>query len=550
MPIDKNSKKNKYKIEAAQSICFVSPEESMKFISSNQNSPIVGKARIIMFTLIAVLAMISLGWASDYYVATNGDDGNRGTINSPWRTIGKANAAVQPGDTVFIKAGTYHESIKPASSGAAGNPITYTNHKNDTVAITGVYDGANLTNKSYIVLDGIDIIDVSHNWVNIKGTQPSRNIIIKNCYMKTAKGWAGINALQNSYLKILNNTLIGTCACSGTPCDNGGPADLLYLDGCSYSVIKGNDISGGDHVAVNFQSHNGASDYNVIADNRIENRWHSNLSLYGDINYSLVEGNMILNAGEDAGTNWCGSTRDRENFGRENHRSIQFASSNCIIRNNVFVNNGTMPFLDFEGYSVRSNRIYNNTYHLDYKANYMYAGSDNILKNNIYSENRIYAIQGKTGNQIIKNNVYQSELMANGATISGNLSLPPEFVDPENYNFRLKQASPMINKADWLTTIVSASGAGNSFQVADAAYFVDGSRGTIEGDTIQLEGGTNTIKIIDISGNTITVDRNVSWAKGDGVSLPYSGSRPDLGAFESVNEANLLPVPQNLRIIE
>jgi parallel beta-helix repeat protein len=42
-----------------------------------------------------------------------------------WRTIGRAAAALQPGQTVCIAAGVYYESVEPARGGAPGAPITY-----------------------------------------------------------------------------------------------------------------------------------------------------------------------------------------------------------------------------------------------------------------------------------------------------------------------------------------------------------------------------------------------------------------------------------------
>lgn len=56
----------------------------------------------------------------------------------------------------------------------------------------------------------------------------------------------------------------------------------------------------------------------------------------------------------------------------------------------------------------------------------------------------------------------------------------------------------------------------------------------MEGDRIQLEGQKQgaTILSIDHETNTITVDRDLSYRKGQGVSLEYSGLAPDPGAFE------------------
>ena len=44
--------------------------------------------------------------ATTYYVDTNNasaSDGNPGTEASPWKTIGKANSTLQPGDTVLTR---------------------------------------------------------------------------------------------------------------------------------------------------------------------------------------------------------------------------------------------------------------------------------------------------------------------------------------------------------------------------------------------------------------------------------------------------------------
>ena len=58
--------------------------------------------------------------------------------------------------------------------------------------------------------------------------------------------------------------------------------------------------------------------------------------------------------------------------------------------------------------------------------------------------------------------------------------------------------------------------------------------GIIDGDLIQLEGQTQTARVIaiDYDSNVITVDRSLKWNKAQGVSLPYTGIAPDVGAYE------------------
>ncbi|MFK8059526.1 MAG: hypothetical protein AB8B78_05480, partial [Polaribacter sp.] len=43
--------------------------------------------------------------ANDFYVATNGDNSNAGTIDSPLSTIQKAQELANSGDTVYIRGG-------------------------------------------------------------------------------------------------------------------------------------------------------------------------------------------------------------------------------------------------------------------------------------------------------------------------------------------------------------------------------------------------------------------------------------------------------------
>ena len=72
----------------------------------------------------------------------------------------------------------------------------------------------------------------------------------------------------------------------------------------------------------------------------------------------------------------------------------------------------------------------------------------------------------------------------------------------------------------------------------DASYFYDGHGIDREiGDTIQLTGGAGSsdvavVKAIDYAANTLTLDRALTWAKGQGVALRYAGTAPDMGAFE------------------
>jgi hypothetical protein len=57
---------------------------------------------------LALLFSTQLTFATDYYVAVNGNDANPGTKSKPFATVQKAQSVVKPGETVFLRGGTYH----------------------------------------------------------------------------------------------------------------------------------------------------------------------------------------------------------------------------------------------------------------------------------------------------------------------------------------------------------------------------------------------------------------------------------------------------------
>jgi hypothetical protein len=99
----------------------------------------------------------------------------------------------------------------------------------------------------------------------------------------------------------------------------------------------------------------------------------------------------------------------------------------------------------------------------------------------------------------------------------------------------LQSNSPLIDKGGFLTRVASPSGTGTLLQVENAQYFSDG-KGLIEGDLIQLEGSSQRVRITDIDyvSNTITLNQSLTWTQGQGISFPYAGLRPDIGAYEYV----------------
>jgi parallel beta-helix repeat protein len=230
----------------------------------------------------------------------------------------------------------------------------------------------------------------------------------------------------------------------------------------------------------------------------------------------------------------------------------------------------------------------------DYPFGEEYAFADNIFKNNIFAEGRIvprinwahlqknegmpvqlflmgrldttyfyhnnFFATGQYSDRLIYDHVhykYQDSktpafFNMNLSTFSANVQQDPLFIDANNGDFRLRPDSYMIDSGDFLTFITNPDGSGSQIRVDDVRYFYDGYR--IEGETgdlIELESGqTARIARIDYETdkNTITLDRQVSWRQGEGVSIDYFGSAPDIGAYESVpsDPDNSTPVLQKI----
>lgn len=117
-----------------------------------------------------VLAATCGAPAATYFVAPDGEDGSPGTIESPFATWGKAQSMVEPGDTVLFRGGTYAIRSDTDSVGIlldkTGNPeksIYYWAYGNETPVfdfegmeaasrITGI-----LVTASYLHLKGMEL---------------------------------------------------------------------------------------------------------------------------------------------------------------------------------------------------------------------------------------------------------------------------------------------------------------------------------------------------------------------------------------------------------
>src|SRR4051794_10778754 len=134
---------------------------------------------MIFRTLLAVLSVMWVGSAmsTEFFVATDGKDTNAGTKASPFATIQRAQTAASPGDTVFIRGGTYVlEEAQIAKkqriwayvtyldkSGEKGKPITYAAYEKEKP----IFDCSHIRPAG----GRITAFRVVASWIHIKGIE-------------------------------------------------------------------------------------------------------------------------------------------------------------------------------------------------------------------------------------------------------------------------------------------------------------------------------------------------------------------------------------------
>jgi MYXO-CTERM domain-containing protein len=163
--------------------------------------------------LVAGVLVAARASAADYYVASStgnpgGSDTNTGSETAPFKTIQKAASVAAPGDTVYLRGGTYAESVVFSTSGKAGSWITFSAYPGELPILDGA--GASGTGFSSSVAQYIRVVGIAarnwkssgfgNGWVNDTGTS-NGNWQFVNC-IADGNGINGITFYNASGLLI------------------------------------------------------------------------------------------------------------------------------------------------------------------------------------------------------------------------------------------------------------------------------------------------------------------------------------------------------------
>jgi hypothetical protein len=320
-----------------------------------------------------------------YYVAKNGSDSNPGTESQPWFTVQKAANTLVAGDTVYVKAGIYNETVTPANSGSSGSWITYKAYPGAQVCIDGAglntkRGGASplglifLGSKSYIEFDGFEIKNCTdwaafYTWgaahhLNFKnmvvhdhfssgillgfGGVTVTNILIDNVEVYNTNSNAdqeGISLTRCSIFEIKNCKVHDI---KGTPQEG-----IDCKVGCSNGSIHNNEVYNAQQ-GIYLDANNAPQSNIAVYNNNLHNNYDSGIqlgsegthqsltgiSIYNNIFYQNAGANFKVNAG--GGFKRTFSFINNTTYISGANREIRLDSIsgnyvNCVIRNNILV---------------------------------------------------------------------------------------------------------------------------------------------------------------------------------------------------------------------
>ncbi|GEM_PF-4668744 len=145
--------------------------------------------------------------ADNRYLGPQGSDAATGTLNAPWKTLGKAHGLMAAGDTLFIRGGTYTGvTMDWSNSGSAGKPMVIKAYPGDTPVFQG--NGSDTFMRStgqYLIFDGLEISGYTRCAFNPTG---GGHLTFRNCDMHDilAQEYGAVTPQYCDNVVIENNT--------------------------------------------------------------------------------------------------------------------------------------------------------------------------------------------------------------------------------------------------------------------------------------------------------------------------------------------------------
>ena len=306
-----------------------------------------------------------------YYISKTGNNNNSGNSTSPFLTITKGLSIAAPGDTIFVKSGTYQEYVRFHNSGLAGSPIVLSNYGKDIVTI----DAANTNvyciyagNQSFISVKGIRCKDATSYIINFENCH---DIVLDECYATytTKQTNKQCIILDNGYngTTRYNNYLLKNCVTMN------GDRGIAIWNNVSNATVQGGEHSFNNvNVAVG-----GGYPLNVATR-------PTNITIDGVIAHNSVTSNI--------GTENCSNVTIRNShcyLGGATGIQVETDSPNALLEGNLCENNSInweyetgIWIYNSPNAIVRRNHLKNNQTGLRFRSAANFQAYNNIIESN------------------------------------------------------------------------------------------------------------------------------------------------------------------------
>ncbi|GAB3991818.1 hypothetical protein GCM10028807_23000 [Spirosoma daeguense] len=253
-----------------------------------------------------------------WYVSTNGNDNNDGTLGKPMKTVQKAVDSAKPGDAIELRAGT-HESRELRIMTCN---LTLRSYPGEWAIIKAVTNNEDIASTIWYreptivggLIENLEIIGgyyygikLENNWENGEPVLRSvRDITIRNCK---------IHDTGRDCIKIVSG------------CDNVKILNCeIYRSGVGPANVSANNAEAIDNV-------NGSA--MIVRNCYIHDISTNGLYAKGGPKNCVIENNLIMNCGE-LGVVAGYTNTDQEWFSKDNTEYIE--TFDMVIRNNIIVN--------------------------------------------------------------------------------------------------------------------------------------------------------------------------------------------------------------------
>lgn len=299
-----------------------------------------------------------------YYVSQSGGYGSDelGSISNPFTSIQEGINRLQPGDTLLIRGGTYHETTDVTKGfqkdGSENAWITIKNYPGEEVIMDGDYrlnwagknapDAITFNGVSYWKVEGIKMTEYTGAGIYITGSSSHiemNDLTIWNIDYPTYRslGTSGIQGENSSYCTVRNSNIYNIGLKVNKPKDHG-----IYIGyGASNWVFEGNKIHDNAGAAIQMYGEPNGGSNSTVQNNHLYNNHAYGLAIGSKATNNYINNNVFY-----------GNTFDDVYM-------LEGAVKN-YFRNNLFLSANSNYNVQLSDESSIDNSFDNNIY---YKAN-------------------------------------------------------------------------------------------------------------------------------------------------------------------------------------